>query len=569
MTALQRAREFYRQQRAVSILAVRAARTQVRQHPGDVAGLTRTLSRYQLASARLASLSMAKEAGRAPVAVAQAFAGHTALGVPLDLPVRRLLDDLAAEFGAATSGLTLTMLDRIDRMVASEVADAGRGAAGVEIVAEPLWTNYVRVLNPPSCSRCAILAGRIYRDNEGFLRHPLCDCVHWPVQSWEQAHDEGLVFSARDAFDRGLIRGLSAADTRAVANGADPAQVVNAAQGMHTASIFGRHSIKATSAGTTKRSEWRRNNPDRPIRLRPESISDLATDREDELRLLRLYGYLKDDTSTGRTPIRPRRPAGGGRGDGSGEPPRSPAPAPGPDQPPMGPVLGTPDQQKYVKNGTPPPRYFTPTGNVHPGNDANNHFAYVPDPEDRATALLQYFKPGEHLVKQIARERHEGRPLSTDTEQLIDEFLTELHSATSTEVTPANYSRNDLLADLEGAAQRLLARPVQPLGLVHRGVALNDIDMLDVDFLDQVKAAIETTDWWFASASPKMFVAERYAGSRDGASVIIEIRDAHGVILESMGRMSTGPEVLISGQITDLTYYQVGNWIKVEARWAP
>lgn len=33
---------------------------------------------------------------------------------------------------------------------------------------------YVRVLNPPSCGRCAILAGRFYRWSAGFQRHPMC-----------------------------------------------------------------------------------------------------------------------------------------------------------------------------------------------------------------------------------------------------------------------------------------------------------------------------------------------------------------------------------------------------------
>src|SRR5690606_23965723 len=33
---------------------------------------------------------------------------------------------------------------------------------------------YVRMLTPPSCSRCTVLAGRWYRKNAGFARHPGC-----------------------------------------------------------------------------------------------------------------------------------------------------------------------------------------------------------------------------------------------------------------------------------------------------------------------------------------------------------------------------------------------------------
>lgn len=327
MSLLQRARDHYRRQRAVSVAAVVAARRQVQTQPADAFGLARVIGNYQLAAATLAGRSLAAEAGRAPYTNPIGFVGRTTGGIPLTDPVQTLLDDLTTKLEAEAGALSLDMLAQIDRMVASEVAEAGRAAGSVEIVADPYWENYVRVLNPPSCSRCAILAGRIYRDNEGFLRHPLCDCVHWPVESWEQAHDEGLVFSAKDAFTKGEIRGLSKADTAAINAGADISAVVNAAQGMYTGSIFGRHGLKVTRAGTTKKSEWRQANPDRPIRLRPESIYDLAKDRDDEIRLLKLNGFIKADadvpTDNGR--------AGGSGGGGRPPAPPTPSPDPGPD----------------------------------------------------------------------------------------------------------------------------------------------------------------------------------------------------------------------------------------------
>ena len=49
---------------------------------------------------------------------------------------------------------------------------------------------------------------------------------------------------------------------------------------------------KATTEGTTKRAAWRKANPTRLVRLRPESIYAFAKDREDAIRLLRVYGYL-------------------------------------------------------------------------------------------------------------------------------------------------------------------------------------------------------------------------------------------------------------------------------------
>lgn len=286
-----RARRYYRSVQSVALAAVRAARLAYKRDR-TVSAVSRSVATYQLAAATLGSNTMAREAGRAAVTRPLGFVGTTALGYPIAEPLTTILDRVAADLEREADTIATEMLATLDLFVASEITDAARGAASVEIALEPTWTNYVRVLNLPSCDRCAVLAGRIYRDLDGFLRHPLCDCQHWPVSSWEQAHDEGLVFSAQDSFDQGQIRGLSRADTQAIRDGADIARVVNAKRGMRTASIFGRDGVKITSVGTTRRSAWRKANPNRPFRLRPESIYDLASDPGDLRRLLRLYGYI-------------------------------------------------------------------------------------------------------------------------------------------------------------------------------------------------------------------------------------------------------------------------------------
>lgn len=53
------------------------------------------------------------------------------------------------------------------------LSDTGRASEQLAMGVRPV-TGYVRMLNPPSCSRCAILAGRFYRKNTGFPRHPKC-----------------------------------------------------------------------------------------------------------------------------------------------------------------------------------------------------------------------------------------------------------------------------------------------------------------------------------------------------------------------------------------------------------
>lgn len=257
---------------------------------------------YQLASALAGSRTMAAEAGRELLSVPASFAGETQLGYPIEYGIDTIVDRLAEDLETELSRLTDEMFATLDLFVASEVIAAGADATSVEVVMEPEWTNFVRVLVLPSCKRCVQLAGRIYRDLEGFARHPKCDCQHWPVESWAAAEAAGLVTDPMVAFERGQVRGLSKADAQAIRDGADFNEVVNATRGggrrpagmtnAVTAEIFGR-TVKATLEGTTKRGEWRRKHPDLPIRLRPESIYDHATDRDDVLRLLRLYGYIK------------------------------------------------------------------------------------------------------------------------------------------------------------------------------------------------------------------------------------------------------------------------------------
>lgn len=163
---------------------------------------------------------------------------------------------------------------RMSRIVDTQIADAGRDATSVETAVRPAVTHYVRMLNLPSCDRCVILAGKTYRWNAGFQRHPHCDCRHIPATE-DVAGD--LRTDPRAAIEAGQVRGLSKADTRAVLDGADPGKVVNAHRGMYTA-----QNAKMTRA-LTKRGE---------VRLRPETIYQMAGDRAEAIALLRKYRYI-------------------------------------------------------------------------------------------------------------------------------------------------------------------------------------------------------------------------------------------------------------------------------------
>ncbi|WP_377978823.1 hypothetical protein, partial [Bacillus cereus] len=215
------------------------------------------------------------------------------------------------------------------RITATQVADAGRGATGVAMAGRRTIQGYVRVVQPPACSRCIILAGAEYGWNKGFQRHPRCDCIHLPTTLVaRQQHgrvgsdsftpttrpgrgasgfiDPKAYFNSLSAAEQERVFG--AAGARAIREGADPISVVNARRGMTTADAYGRR-VAATTEGTTRRGEFYRRERQRAIdrgqvgpsgrgfqmrapRLMPEEIYRLAESRDEALAMLKRFGYL-------------------------------------------------------------------------------------------------------------------------------------------------------------------------------------------------------------------------------------------------------------------------------------
>ena len=184
---------------------------------------------------------------------------------------------------------------------AAQVADAGRTAAGLDTFARPR-VGYVRMLNPPSCSRCSVLAGRFYRNNEGFQRHPRCDCVHVPTTRTEAASSEGLVHDPYAYFESlpeaAQDKTFGKAQAQAIRDGADLFQVVNARRGMSYAGVSADGSRRGqkvasdfTREGTTRRALWGGANP-KGKRLTPDAIYAQGLPREATLDLLAKHGYL-------------------------------------------------------------------------------------------------------------------------------------------------------------------------------------------------------------------------------------------------------------------------------------
>lgn len=176
----------------------------------------------------------------------------------------------------ASGQASLQMLTR------TQIADAARVADGIAVASRPRG-GYVRMLVGDSCPRCAILAGRFYRYSTGFQRHPQCDCTMIP--SVEDVAGD-LTTDPRITFDAGKIEGLSEADARAIRDGADLSQIVNAKSGMYVAG-----SNKYTRTGTTRRGLAGQRLKG-AARLMPEQIYREASSREEAIRLLRLHGYI-------------------------------------------------------------------------------------------------------------------------------------------------------------------------------------------------------------------------------------------------------------------------------------
>ena len=204
---------------------------------------------------------------------------------------------------------------------AAQVADAGRTAAGLDTFARPK-VGYVRMLNPPSCSRCSVLAGRFYRSNEGFRRHPRCDCVHVPTTRTEAASSEGLVHDPYAYFESlsesAQDKTFGKAQAQAIRDGADLFQVVNARRGMSYAGVSADGSRRGqkvasdfTREGTTRRALWGGANP-KGKRLTPDAIYAQGLPREATLDLLAKHGYLlpqgqvAEGAIRGAGPVAPR-----------------------------------------------------------------------------------------------------------------------------------------------------------------------------------------------------------------------------------------------------------------------
>ena len=202
----------------------------------------------------------------------------------------------------------------------SAILDMGRTADGV-LAAGRGYTNYVRVLSPGACSRCAVLAGKSsYR--VAFKRHPSCRCTAMPIKDGKTP---GGFFDDSESYFDSLSKAeqdrvFTKAGAEAIRNGADVNKVVNARRGAYGIGYSGHYNVPvrtgtrntlqpttigvradgsplqvyATTEGTTSRGDFSPGRRTTSIRLMPESIAVMAGGNPVRWReLLFRYGYLQ------------------------------------------------------------------------------------------------------------------------------------------------------------------------------------------------------------------------------------------------------------------------------------
>lgn len=280
MLVLGAAREQYRSAQRLSLLGLTALRRARGSSPPE--RLAALLAVFQLAAVRNVTdhtAGMLEEQGIRDAPVASLAAGAL-VGVASD----------GRDLGSLLTLPDLTAA-QFDRIVATQLQDVARQAAAIERAVRPQVTHYVRALNLPSCGRCVVLAGKPERSDVAFRRHPRCDCLAVPsnaANAGRLATDPVEAFDAMTAAER--AKAFTRAGAEAISLGANIGRVVNARSGMGTAQVFGRD-VKTTGALRRRYGSGPRGDE---VRLMPESIAQIATDRDDHLRLLRLYGYITD-----------------------------------------------------------------------------------------------------------------------------------------------------------------------------------------------------------------------------------------------------------------------------------
>ncbi|WP_242883986.1 hypothetical protein [Actinomadura litoris] len=162
----------------------------------------------------------------------RAVVGHTSAGYDLAAVLGQLVGlarrRLAA--GQAPDAAWRATAPRLTRIVRTEVADAHREYLSGALCLDDRIIAYQRLVMPPACGRCLILAGQRYTFSAGFKRHPGCaGCTHVPIYHVPGRGEVGG--TPADHTPRGLFGQMTPAQQLAALNG-DPDAVAAVRDGV-------------------------------------------------------------------------------------------------------------------------------------------------------------------------------------------------------------------------------------------------------------------------------------------------------------------------------------------------
>ena len=255
---------------------------------GIVQAAMREASRGAQDYAAAAARAWGAEPDPAGTVAEATFAATASDGRPLDTLLQQPSLEVAAFVDQGMSEAEADAIGgrHLQRIVTTQVGDAARVATGVAIVNDRALQGYIRHLTLPSCSRCIILAGRWYRYDAGFARHPLCDCTATPAaESIEPLSPREVYDSLTDEERRKA--GWSGHDQHAIDDGADLNRVTNYRRALQSVNVAGR-TVKTTVVGFKGQRV--------KTRLTPEAIYQEAQrldwTRDEVIKQLKRHGYI-------------------------------------------------------------------------------------------------------------------------------------------------------------------------------------------------------------------------------------------------------------------------------------
>jgi len=215
------------------------------------------------------------------------FAGGTPDSRPLEGLLRGTVVQAkdAVLVGATVAEALKTSRTWLQRRVMDVVRDADRQAMQGSFATTKVVTTWTRMLNPPSCKFCAMLAGKVFRWNEGFRAHTGCDCRHVPtaeVVGRDLTTDPYRYFESLAPAEQDRVFGKN--DAQALRDGGDVYRIVN--------TRFRGLSDDAVKLNGSRRG-WQSRRWDAPSKMTVDAVYEAAgADRALARKLLDENGFV-------------------------------------------------------------------------------------------------------------------------------------------------------------------------------------------------------------------------------------------------------------------------------------